>query len=379
MYAYMSKDPGLKITALYLSDYSIRGELDRAFGEVIKWDIDLLTGYDARFVEGASTRAQPTGFWSILAPQIWREVREGRFDALVVHGHTPAAHLLAVLAAKAAETPVFMRGETHLGLTRPWWKRALRRIAMGGLYRLVDGVLAIGSANADFYRAMGVPEGRIFRMPYTVDNNRFMAASRLDSDDRCAVRESLGVTDGGPIILYAAKLQRRKRPEDLLLAAARLSADGASFHLLMVGSGELESDLRRRAEELNLRNIHFVGFVNQQRMPAVYAASDVFVLPSEDEPWGLAVNEAMCAGLPIVVAAQVGCADDLVIDGVNGRSYAAGDVEALAAALKPIISDPETRRAMGAASAQIISKWSYAECVAGLHSALASVAGVDAR
>ena len=61
-------------------------------------------------------------------------------------------------------------------------------------------------------------------------------------------------------------------------------------------------------------------------MPGLYAASDVFVLPSDDEPWGLAVNEAMCASLPVVVSREVRCVTDLLRDGVNGYTPAAGDI-----------------------------------------------------
>ena len=80
---------------------------------------------------------------------------------------------------------------------------------------------------------------------------------------------------------------------------------------------------------LGLDNVHFHGFANQSVLPQIYGAADVFVLPSENEPWGLAVNEAMCAGLPIVASAEVGCVADLVRAGVNGQTFAAGDVEGL--------------------------------------------------
>ena len=157
------------------------------------------------------------------------------------------------------------------------------------------------------------------------------------------------------------------------LAAAELEHAGARFHLAMVGSGELEGELRGLAQALGLAGVTFPGFVNQSGLPAVYAAADVFVLPSENEPWGLAVNEAMCAGLPIVTTAAVGCAADLVRPGVNGAVIAPGDVGALAAALSPMLADVGLRRQMGDASREIIAHWSYAECLAGLRQALASV------
>jgi glycosyltransferase involved in cell wall biosynthesis len=309
----------------------------------------------------------------MLAPAVWREVRQGRFDALIVHGHTPAAVLLAVAAAQASGTPVFTRGETHLGLARSPLKNALRRPVMGAYYASLAGALAIGSANRAFYQAMGMPERRIFSAPYTVDNARFSQAARLDADQRREARKGLGVVDDLPIVLFAAKFTPRKRPDDLIRAAALLRGSGERFHLVMVGAGEMEADLRRQATALGLNDVRFPGFVNQSALPRVYAAGDIFVLPSDNEPWGLAVNEAMCAGLPIVLSEEVGCVADLVRDGVNGATFPASDVEALAAALRPIIEDASRRRCMGAASREIIARWSYAECLDGVRAALESV------
>ena len=73
----------------------------------------------------------------------------------------------------------------------------------------------------------------------------------------------------------------------------------------MVGS--MEAELRALAADLGADNVYFPGFVNQSVLPRIYAACDIFVLPSQDEPWGLAINEAMCAGLPIIASGEIGC------------------------------------------------------------------------
>lgn len=373
LYAYLNASRDIAVSALYLSDYSIRGAADKAFGRVVKWDVDLLAGYDAQFIAGAGDREEIKGFFSMVAPQLWHTVRSGGFDALIVHGHTPAAMLVGIAAAKSARIPVFMRGETHLGLRRSAFKTALRRPIMRAFYRMCEGVFAIGSANAEFYRAMGVPETSVFSMPYTVDNARFIAASRLSDVERRTVRAQLGVEDDKPIILYAAKFQSRKRPDDLLRAAGLVRQENRDFHVVMVGSGAMEGTLRELAQQLGLENVHFPGFVNQSGLPGVYAACDVFVLPSEDEPWGLAVNEAMCAGLPVVTSEGIGCARDLVRADINGQTFPVGDIHKLAAILRSLVSDTETRQRMGAASRDIISHWSYAECCDGLREALAAL------
>jgi glycosyltransferase involved in cell wall biosynthesis len=371
LYAYLNQTEEFAVTALYLSDFSLRGSLDRAFGQRVTWDVDLLSGYDARFLKRAGRRNEPAGFFSIIAPQIWREVSHGAFDALVVHGHTPAASLIAVAAARWVGMPVFARGETHLGLSRRPIKRLIRKPLMNVFYRSLSGVLAIGTANAEYYRAIGVPDERIFHMPYTVDNDRFSEGSRLSEGQRNEVRAGLGIKNADPIVLYAAKLQPRKRPDDLLRAARCLKNRGIGFHVVIVGSGEMRSELVDMTARLKLDNVHFHGFANQSTLPQIYGAADVFVLPSENEPWGLAINEAMCAGLPIVASAEVGCVEDLVQPEINGQTFAVGDFERFANALHPILVDKETRQRMGAASRAIISRWSYAECARGLRTALA--------
>jgi glycosyltransferase involved in cell wall biosynthesis len=374
LYAYLNRTPDLEVTALYLSNVSIRGGRDSGFGQGIKWDLDLLHGYRSVFLGDAAGTREPGGFWSLVAPQVWNELRTGRYDVLWLHGHNYAANLIALAAAKSAGLPVMMRGETHLGLPSGRIKSVLRRPVMSMLYRLCDRVLAIGSANAAFYRAMGVPKDKIFLVPYSVDNERFMRAATLDSGQRLESRERFKLPADQPVVLYAAKFTVRKRPGDLLEAVRRLkSKTDGPFTMLMVGSGELEHQLRAFCAEHALDNVVFTGFVNQTEVPALYGASDVFVLPSEHEPWGLAVNEAMCAGLPIVVSREVGCVADLVQDGVNGYTPSAGDIDGLAKALQRLIGDEQLRLRQGRASLARILQWSYQQCLDGIRSALAGL------
>jgi glycosyltransferase involved in cell wall biosynthesis len=374
LYAYLNAVPDLDLTTLYLSDFSIRGARDAGFGRDVKWDLDLLAGYRSVFLGDAARTREPGGFWSLIAPQVWNELRSGRYDVLWLHGHNYAANLIALMAAKTAGIPVMMRGETHLGLARGSIKSWLRRPVMGALYRSCDRLLAIGSANAAFYRAMGVPDRMIFVVPYSVDNDRFMQCVTLNSDQKAKVRKQYNVPVDRPLVLYAAKFAPRKRPGDLLDAARRLKTGTIRpFTVVMAGSGELEPELRAFCAEHAFDDVVFTGFVNQSQLPALYAASDVFVLPSEDEPWGLAVNEAMCAGLPVVVSREVGCVPDLVMDGFNGYTPAAGDVDGLARALRRLIEDEDLRRHQGKASLARIQQWGYRQCLEGIRSALAGL------
>jgi glycosyltransferase involved in cell wall biosynthesis len=374
LYAYLNTAPDLQVTALYLSDFSIRGGRDVGFGQEVKWNLDLLAGYQSVFLGDAAKTREPAGFWSLIALQVWNELRSGNYDVLWLHGHNYAANLIALMAAKSAGVPVMMRGETHLGLPSGRIKSFLRRPVMGALYRLCDRLLAIGSANAAFYRAMGVSKNKIFLVPYCVDNERFVRSATLDAQQRLDVRKRFGVPVDRPVVLYAAKFIPRKRPGDVLEAVRHLKSNtDRPFTVLMVGSGELEHQLRAFCAEHALDNVVFTGFVNQSELPTLYGASDVFVLPSEHEPWGLAVNEAMCASLPIVVSRELGCVADLVHDGVNGYTPVAGDVAGLADALQRLIADEGLRRQQGQASLARILQWGYPDCLDGIRKALAGL------
>jgi glycosyltransferase involved in cell wall biosynthesis len=98
--------------------------------------------------------------------------------------------------------------------------------------------------------------------------------------------------------------------------------------------------------------------------------ADVFVLPSVNEPWGLVVNEVMCAGVPVLSTREIGAAADLVIDGQTGFTFDAGDTDALAQLLRKVIADQALRKALSANAVARMNQWSYAECLGGLRLAL---------
>lgn len=370
LYAYLSASNSLDVTVLYCSNFSLRGARDPGFNQTVTWDVDLLKGYRSIFMGEAAKTRVPGGFWSLVCPEVWREIRSGSYDAVLLHGHNYAVNLLALVAAKTKGVRVMMRGETHLGLQRQGFKRKARRLIMGLLYGQCDRCLAIGTANHHFYRAMGVREEKIFLVPYTVDNERFMASARINPEERRALRAKYGFSNDHTVILYASKFDRRKHPEDVLHAVAKLQAEGLKCALLIVGSGELESELRTLSLKLALRDIVFTGFVNQKELPRVYAASDIFTLPAQNEPWGLIVNEVMCAGLPVVVGEGVGCVPDLVKEGVTGYTHKERDVGGLAAAIRSLVLDPASRKVMGQNCRNLMKNWSYAQCLEGIEAAV---------
>ncbi|MEQ1688433.1 MAG: glycosyltransferase family 4 protein [Sphingopyxis sp.] len=373
LYRHLHASDDVDMHALYLSDFSLQGGKDEEFGVTISWDVDLMSGYPSQFVDGRGRHSFPHGFWTYVCPALWSILRQDRFDALWLHGHGFAANVLALAIARIRGIAVFMRAETQMEVAVGGVKKRLRRLLMPLLYRQCAQLLAIGSRNREHYRSLGIADSRISLVPYTVDNARFADAADDARADRAAIRTAYGIEGDTPVILFASKLNYRKRAQDLIAACAQLQSNGVAAHLLIIGSGDYEPQLREQAASLGLERITFAGFVNQAALPAAYAASDVFVLPSENENWGLIVNEVMAAGLPVVVTREVGCTPDLVHHGDNGFLYDTGDVGALGAALTTLAADGALRARMGKRSREIIAQWGYAECLAGIRQAIARV------
>lgn len=375
LYKRIAETDDIDVTVYYCSRQGLeKGFVDPGFGKEVVWDVPLLDGYRHKFLPAIGGDRGVRGFLNPFNPSIVRELWRERYDALLIHGHNSASNLLALVAAKLTGTRVFMRGETHLALRRSALKRVIRGPAMALLYRLCDACLYIGTRNREFYSAHGVADEKQFFVPYTVDNEAFAAKAERASAQGHQLRMSLGIERTLPVILYASKLTERKRPADVLRAHAELARRGIKAALVIVGDGEQRKRLEEQARELATPNVSFAGFVNQDEIPAYFSLAEVFVLPSENEPWGLIINEAMSCGVPVVTTSEVGAAVDLVENGVTGFAYPAGDVRALADSLQRILEDETAARGMGEQCRRRMSRWSFAEDIEGIREALAATA-----
>ena len=370
LYRRLAQEPDLDVTVYYCSRQGAEAYFDEGFKHSVKWDVPLTDGYRAEFLPNLRSRGRVAGFWSLINPGIISELRRHSYDALMVGGHNHATYVIGMLAARVLGIPVLMRCDTHLLLHRSRLKRALRKPIMGFLYNHICSVcLAIGTRNREFYQYHNVPEERVKLVPFSVDNSSFIAAAEAITD-RSAVRRKLGLPVGKPLILFASKLTARKRPMDLISAFNRISQQGIEAALAFVGSGELEPTLREYAARHKLEDVYFFGFQNQSELPNFYAAAELFVFPSENEPWGLVLNEVMCAGLPVVVTKEIGAVPDLVVNGSNGFLFDVGDVDQLAEHLLVLLRSPELRQKMGRESLRMIKTWDYDSCVKGIKQVL---------
>lgn len=368
VYRELAKEPSILLTVLFASRVGVEAYYDPGFGQQVQWDIPMTDGYHSVFL---SPRRKTGGLqWRIIS-----ELMRHRPDVVLFHGYNQPTNLLGILVAKVLGKKVMMRGDTRLSLRNT--KQNLKYQFKKWLFNRIDGFVTIGTLNEKYYRHYGVPENKLYFAPFCVDNRLFDPGASAFVE-RTRVREELSIPESKRIILFVAKLTERKHPHDLLTAFTNIHARHPDTVLVFAGSGEQEHSLRREAEKKNL-DVRFLGFVNQTLLPGLYAASDIFVLPSANEPWGLVINEALAAGLPAITTDDVGAAPDLIIGKATGQVYAAGDVQALTTVLDDWLSNPEKIMEMAKNAKSLIQQWDVEHCAKGIASAALKVrAGLKA-
>jgi glycosyltransferase involved in cell wall biosynthesis len=379
----IAQEPNIDLTVFFAADFSIRRYEDKGFGVDINWDVPLVSGYRHEFLPPVWKRSRK------LKPLIHGLVSRLRagpgqpgFDVLWVHGYSTINSLHGILVAKGLGIPVLLRAESWLdhhdgrSTLRANVKATAKRLFFQTLKHLIDGVLPIGTLNAAYwshYFGEAMPQ---FLMPYAVDNAYFQRRSEEARPRRTALQAELSLDPSRPVILFAAKLIKRKCCSDLLQAYLQLCLEAAGRptpYLLIVGDGEERSALEQQAGSSGLDGIRFCGFRNQSELPGFFDLATVFVLPSRQEPWGLVVNEVMNAGCPVILSDEVGCHPDLVIGRLGGRIFPAGNVDAICKILQEITSDPHVAEALGAEAKMRLDHWSFEQDVDGLRAAITHV------
>jgi glycosyltransferase involved in cell wall biosynthesis len=376
----IAAEPDIDLTVLFGSDFSVRSYRDAGFGVNVAWDVPLTEGYKHEFLP-ALRDTRGVSATSPISRGVLRRLsdRGGQpaFDALWVHGYASVNALQAMLAAKALGIPVLLRAESWLGdRERSPWKLAAKRCFFAALKPLVAAVLPIGTMNSRYWTHSFSEEMPQFLMPYAVDNGFFHRSALAATADKSAFRESLGLAPGRPVILFASKLQQRKHCDHLLDAFAQIrsaSSVSPAPYLVIVGDGEQRAALEAAVRDRAIPDVRFAGFQNQTELPRFFDLASVFVLPSRHEPWGLIVNEAMASGRAVIASTDCGCAADLIDDGVNGFTFAAGDVAALTECLRRTFATPDTPQRLGDAAFERMRQWNFEEDIRGLRAALAHV------
>ncbi|MFM6926773.1 MAG: glycosyltransferase family 4 protein [Ferruginibacter sp.] len=353
VFAKLAAQPGIEIKVFYTWEKDA-ATFDRDFGKEVTWDIPLLEGYEYCFV--SNNKNMGRGFWDVKNPGLIKAIKAWNASAVLVIGWNYLSHLKVMMHFKK-RIPVLFRGDSTLLDEHSGIKKWMRRIFLKWVYSHVDLALYVGTANKAYFLKHGIQSNQLVFTPHAIDNKRFGTISDEQPQYIQNIRQSLGIGSGDITILYCGKLQPKKNP--LLLAKAVQQLGHKNLHLIFVGDGELETELKNAIA--GNENMHMLPFQNQSMMPAIYRLGEIFCLPSAGpgETWGLAVNEAMACGRAVLVSDKAGSAADLVQESVNGYRFRWNDMDDLQQKINNLVSNRNRLHEMGQASAKLISSWNF--------------------
>jgi glycosyltransferase involved in cell wall biosynthesis len=281
-------------------------------------------------------------------------LRDFEPEFVVVYGYNQSTHWLAFRYCLANGVPFALRSDSnvHIDLGASW-RNQIRRGLLRWLVKRAAAVLPVGSANRGYWEAFGAKPSQIHLAPYAVDNDRIARTVGVRRSD----------PEGRVRFLYVGRLLPRKGV-DLLIEAFNRIADDRST-LTIVGDGPEAAALMAAQSTSAASRTTWTGKRSNDEALRQYADADVFVLPSRYEPWGLVVNEAMAAGLPVIADRRCGAAIDLIDEGITGRRLEELSIDALGAAMSEYVADPHRARRHGLAARERIQHWNFDRTVDG--------------
>jgi glycosyltransferase involved in cell wall biosynthesis len=254
-------------------------------------------------------------------------------------------------------------------------RTGLKETVKRRLLKHASGCVVPGQRAREYCRALGVPEEHIFIAPNAINQDYFRSAAVRLLPQRAQLRERLNIKNE-VVILYVGRLvEFYKNLSTLFRSYALLAKQGTPTLLVIVGDGPDRSVYEALAQNLNIRNVRFVGLLAHDALCEYYSAADILVLPSASETWGFVLNEGMEFGLPLVVSEAVGAGPDLVREGENGYVVPVGSVDLLAVRLRQLVEDANLRERMGTRSRQLVQDFSPANWADGMANAIRFAAG----
>lgn len=326
-------------------------------------------------LEGAGDhlRARPDEWMTAAAAALPAYLERLRPDAVAIPGWGfPLSQAALSWCRRRGRTAVVMSESKWDDDRRRWWKEALK----SRLYvRRFDAALVGGQLHKDYLVRLGFPRERIFTGYDAVDNDHFSAGADAARSDPAAARARRPHIPARPYFICATRLIARKNVLRLVAAYAdyrREVGPAEAWDLVVCGSGEEESGVREAISSEGLEGCaHLPGFLAYEELGDWYGLAAAFIHPAVQEQWGLVVNEACAAALPVLCSRTVGASRELVSDGRSGFLFDPSDTREMTRRMVEVhrLGDGR-RRAMGEAGRRLVSEFGPQRFAAGLSGAV---------
>lgn len=311
------------------------------------------TGFEREVLVKAATSTSVKR--KVLAERVDEVLSSFRPEAVAVPGWSSLAAFLALRWCIRRRIPAILMSESQ---AIDQSRRPLKEWIKSRYLLACHSALVGGRSHREYLIQLGMAEDRVFLGYDVVDNNHFARDAEAARADAAGLREKLCLPR--KYFLASSRFIPKKNIPLLLRAYGRYCAEDRTkpWEFVLLGDGPLRPEIEGLTTTLGIRSkVHLAGFRQYDELPAYYGLAGAFVHASTTEQWGLVVNEAMAAGLPVLVSNRCGCAHELVRNRENGFQFDPADEAALARLMAEIARDPAGQEAMGRRSSQMIRDW----------------------
>ena len=293
---------------------------------------------DAECIEGISIFKKITFLRNVLKKN----------DCIIMNGYLSNVFIILFLLNIIYKKPIGIDSDTQFSMPHNICKRIIKKIYLGIIFKCkyIYGLAGGTMSHFDLFRKYGMPEKRIFLMPMMTDNSIFI--------DNNYKNKSISPF----IFLYVGRLIECKNIPLMINAFIKYSSLYNNSKLVIVGDGDLHNYLKNKYS--NEHNIIFKGKVFGDALIKEYKLGNILILPSKYEPWGLVVNEAMSAGLPVIVSDKVGARYDLVDNKNTGFVFKSESEDDLVKCMSKCCEDIRLYREMSDNAYNLMKNyWNY--------------------
>jgi glycosyltransferase involved in cell wall biosynthesis len=310
--------------------------------------------------------------------EMWRGVRSVlesvNPDAMAIHGYSTADAWSALAWCNFhSRKAILLCDSKYDDMPRHFCKERLKQ----RLVRRFDAALCAGTASRTYLERLGMEPEQIFEGFDAVDNDFFWRGAEQARRDPALYRSMPGLDSPDPFFLVSGRFIREKNLDGLLRSythyrrvLAETDGGRVPWRLVILGDGPERKALEHLVWSEGIQGVSFPGFLQIDQLPIYYGLASCFVHPSRQDTWGLVVNEAMAAGLPVLVSKSSGCAQDLVCEGENGFTFVWDDATTLAGLMTKVSTGQLNLQAMGVSSLNRIKDWGLTRFAQGLYGAL---------
>lgn len=254
--------------------------------------------------------------------EFWKDIKNIKtYDAVILYNNCLKNAILLEVFCKIRHVPYFINcdGCNNIKETNPA-KKALKCFLMQG----AQGYFAGGESAVEYFKYYGAEKERIHLHNFTSLHKEDINIRCLAKEEKTELKSKINMSGNFNVITVGRHIECKGF--DIILKAAEKIGDTVDFYIV---GGEPSLVNKQFKEEHKLKNVHFVDFLGKDLLRKYYNASDLFVLMTRGDTWGLVVNEAMANGLPIITTTQCVAGVELVENGINGYIINVDDTDML--------------------------------------------------